>query len=195
MWYTFFMNMSIDDKQLVEQSKTDKEAFSHIYNQYHNNIYNFFFYRFFNAEIAEDLMQETFLRAFSKLDAFEYGKATYKTYLYTIAHNLFVNHIKDGDNSLYELKEIAEDVKQHVNNDMDIFFMWKEIEKLSIMEKDIFLLRYRKDMSVKEIAQITGKTENAVKLVLSKGRKKIKISVLEKDLPKLQGIAWRQELA
>ena len=51
--------------------------------------------------------------------------------------------------------------------------LWRAIEKLPETEKNIMLLKYREGRSVKEIAEITQKSANAVKLVLSRARKKL----------------------
>ena len=55
----------------------------------------------------------------------------------------------------------------------DIESLWKAIGDLSPNEQDVLYLKYRRDLKIAQIAAIVGKSENAVKLCLSRARKKL----------------------
>ncbi|MCB9798296.1 sigma-70 family RNA polymerase sigma factor [Candidatus Nomurabacteria bacterium] len=162
------------DAQLVLQAQHSAQAFATLYTKYADDILWYVYHRLGkDIRKAEEIMQETFLRAFEHLEDFRSGNATYKTYLLRIAHNLLVNHYR----------------KKHIYvplDDQDVTFgddtfsrmmvdeMFERAQKiLSGAEYKVFVMKYQQGYSVREIATFLGKTENAVKLQLSRGRKKL----------------------
>ena len=126
-------------------------------------------------EVAEDLAQETFVKAYQKLPNFRLRAYSYFSYLKTIAHNTLVKYYKKPKTvSLEELGDIAEESAPDKSETKEASeLLWQAIEKLPEAEKNIVLLKYREGRSVKEIAKLAQKSENAVKLVLSRARKKL----------------------
>jgi len=156
-----------------------KSNFQKIYTQYDKKIYNYFYFRTgLNKEISEDLMQETFLKAYDKWEDYEDRGYSYLTYLLKIAHNLLVNYYRDTKPA-EELKEIPLDLVERMENNYDIKLLWQEIKNLSLIEKEIMLLRYKREISIKKIAEICHKSENAVKLIISRAKKKLKQKSIE----------------
>src|SRR5581483_8085265 len=85
----------MDDASLIEQSKTEPAKFEHLYEKYADKVFNYFWYRTgHDWALSEDLMQETFLRAFQHLQKFRNRGYSYLTYLLNIAHNLLVDHYR-----------------------------------------------------------------------------------------------------
>jgi len=188
---TFLKNTFIDptleqyqsrgvDKVLVLAAKEDLKAFSLIYEKYREDMYNYFFHRTDkNSRVAEDLVQETFYRAMKYLDRFTPGNASYKTYLTRIAHNLLVNHYRKQES--VTLSSTDESAQSNVEQEQDALFsleqLWKMVSALSATEQDVLKMKYKEELSVREIADVLGKSENAVKLHLSRARKKLRNQV------------------
>ncbi|MDZ7798849.1 MAG: sigma-70 family RNA polymerase sigma factor [Patescibacteria group bacterium] len=167
-----------------------KENFQEIYQEYYKKVYNYFYYRTgLNGQISEDLMQETFLKAYNKWSEYQDRGYSYLTYLLKIAHNLLVNYYRDL-RPTGQLQEIPFNFIEKLQNDYDIKILWQEIKKLSLIEKEVMLLRYRSELPIKKIAQICHKSENAVKLIISRAKKKLKQKNLEKfsKLPQVDKI-------
>ncbi|MEL6626196.1 MAG: RNA polymerase sigma-70 factor [Bacteroidota bacterium] len=72
--------------------KSEKVAFKKLFDQYYDGIRNFLYYKSGNIELAEDLTQEAFMILWRKRENIDPDKV--KSYLYTIAHNLFLNEVK-----------------------------------------------------------------------------------------------------
>ncbi len=170
-----FMSRS-EDRKLVEAAQVHASIFSEIYLKYHRDIKKYFIYHIKNTEEAEDLTQETFIRAFRYLPHFTVSNASYLTYLKRIAHNLAVNYYRDNKTTLP-----LEDVYQ--TNDPDSLFLdhvfnkeiaEKLLSTLTLVERELITQRYIEDLSIRDIATHLGKTENAVKLLISRLKKKIK---------------------
>lgn len=181
--------MPYADKILIDAAKTDKNNFNKLYEKYYQKVYNYFWFRNgHNREAAEDLMQETFIRAFNDLDNYEWRQCTYLTYLLTIAHNLLANYFRDNSRKKnVELTEnIPEYIREKLDNVLDAEMLWKKIYDLSPTERDVILLKYRRQLSIKEIAMVIGKSENAVKLILSRSRQKIRDISPPQELKRLR---------
>lgn len=185
--------MQQKDIDLIRRAKINPQLFHEIYIKYADKIYNYFWYRTgHQKDIAEDLMQETFIRAFKHLSKFQVRGYSYLTYLMTIAHNILVNYYRT--HKLIPIDEIGNvpvEITSVVNRKIEAEKLWKAVQSLSTLERDVILLRYQKEMSIREIARVMGKTENAIKLLLSRTRKKlaqhpyIKDMVEFKDQPRI----------
>ena len=184
------MDMS-SDAVLVERAKNNPEAFGLLYEKYSERVFHYFYFHVnFRRDVAEDLRQETFLKAFTKLPAFHFSEniSSYLTYLLTISHNLLVNYYRDSQMvlSLDEQPELADSVTTSIEANLDFGVIKKVVQELPLYEKEVFLLRYEIQLSITEIAQAIQKTENAVKLMLSRTRKRLSQNPLLKDMVVLQ---------
>ena len=168
-------NEAEKDEILVKKAQESPEAYEALYKKYGKRVYNYFWYRAGRVkEVAEDLAQETFVKAYQKLPNFRLHAYSYFSYLKTVAHNTLVKYYKKPKMvSLEELGDIAADSPNISEVKEKAELLWQAIEKLPEAEKNIILLKYREGRSVKEIAKMTQKSANAVKLVLSRARKKL----------------------
>ena len=73
-------------------SQPEADAFKALFDRYYDSIRNFLYYKSGSIEQAEDLTQEAFLILWKKRDNIDPDKV--KSYLYTIANNLFLNEVK-----------------------------------------------------------------------------------------------------
>lgn len=180
--------MLLSDIDIIKRAKLNPQVFQEIYIKYADKIYNYFWYRIgHQKDVAEDLMQETFIRAFSHLPKFQIRGYSYLTYLTTIAHNILVNYYRG--HKLIPLEEVGDvpvEITETVNRKLEAEKLWKAIQNLSVLERDVILMRYQKEMPIKEIAKIMGKTENAIKLLLSRTRKKLSQHPYIKDMVKFK---------
>lgn len=171
--------MQFDDRELIEQAKANPDHFEPLYTKYMGRIYTYFWFRVgFQKELAEDCMQETFLRAFKHIADFRERGISYFSYLLTIAHNLLVNYYRQNEHAktvpLDEVDEAVFDsmIDEHTKR-TDSTVLWSAIATLSENERAILTLRYQKDLPIKEIATAVGKSENAVKLIISRAKRKL----------------------
>lgn len=176
--------MQQSDIDIIKRSKVDPQVFQEVYVKYADKIYNYFWYRTgHQKDVAEDLMQETFIRAFQHLSKFQVRGYSYLTYLMTIAHNILVNYYRTRKLiSLEEIGDVPVEITDTVNRKIEAEKLWKAVQSLSTLERDVILMRYQKEMSIKEIARVMDKTENAVKLLLSRTRKKLAQHPYIKDI-------------
>lgn len=172
------------DIDIIKRAKIDPQVFQEVYVKYADKIYNYFWYRTgHQKDVAEDLMQETFIRAFQHLSKFQIRGYSYLTYLMTIAHNILVNYYRTRKMiSLEDIGDMPIEITDTVDRKIEAEKLWRAVQSLSTLERDVILMRYQKEMSIKEIARVMDKTENAIKLLLSRIRKKLAQHPYIKDM-------------
>lgn len=184
------------DRILIEKAKKDPAQFAEIYHKYAPKVYNYIWYRIrHHGDDAEDLMQEVFTRAYRQLPRFQWRGYPYLTYLYRTAHNVLLNYFE----SKKSRREIPEDLEQLeipyeisplLEDRLAVEGLWKAVQRLPEDQKSVLLLYYQQKKKLPEIAHILGKSLNATKLLLSRGRKNLKgyLNITEmadwKDMPK-----------
>ncbi|OHA58712.1 MAG: hypothetical protein A2370_02405 [Candidatus Vogelbacteria bacterium RIFOXYB1_FULL_42_16] len=182
-----------NDKNLVEKAKADRQAFASLYQKYSEKVFNYFWYRLnHDTEVAQDLMQDVFLNSFNNLHKFREEGYSFLTYLLKIAHNLLIDYYKKPkDLSLEDLpQDISDDVPEEITQNFEdsqkekVKKLWQEIQTLPLADRDVLLLHYRKNLKITEIAKIKNKSENAIKLALSRARKKLKEKYDLEQLPR-----------
>lgn len=169
--------MQKSDIDIIKRAKEDSQIFEELYKKYADKVYNYFWYRTgHQKDVAEDLMQETFFRAFKHLNRFQIRGYSYLTYLLTIAHNVLVNYYRSQRmiplSELGEI-EIPSEITDTLERKVEAENLWKAVQDLSSTERDVILMFYQKEMPIKDISRVMGRSENAIKLVLSRARKKL----------------------
>jgi len=173
---------------LVEEAQTgSKAAFEQLMSHFHKDIFRMVYYRIRSSMDAEDLTQEVFMRAYKNISSLK-EVDRFRSWLFQIA----LNRIRDFNRkrrfrSLFgafgDTRETAEtpatasDQPEALDNLMARDF-WKQIElflnKLSRMEREVFLLRFMDNFSIKEISQTLAKSESTVKTHLYRSIGKFK---------------------
>ena len=170
------------DRKIIDGAKRDPGQFGELYRRYEPRVFGFFCRRVSSREVAKDLTQETFLKAFRSLHRYNHRGYPYSSYLFTIARNLLINH--------YRRKKTVslDDMDQHpyfeptYQKRLDGGLVWKATKTMSPIERVVLEERYRKGKSVREISEVVNKSENAVKLILSRARKKLRKNPVTKGL-------------
>ena len=170
--------MENSDVDIIKRAKANSQIFEELYRKYADKVYNYFWYRTgHQKDVAEDLMQETFYRAFKHLSRFQIRGYSYLTYLLTIAHNILANYYRSQ--KMIPMSELGDDfdvpaeITDSLERKIEAEALWRAIQDLSPTERDAILMRYQKEMSIKDISRIMNRSENAVKLILSRARKKL----------------------
>ena len=170
--------MENSDVDIIKRAKANSQIFEELYRRYADKVYNYFWYRTgHQKDVAEDLMQETFYRAFKHLSRFQIRGYSYLTYLLTIAHNILANYYRSK--KMIPMSELGDDfdvpaeITDSLERKIEAEALWRAIQDLSPTERDAILMRYQKEMPIKDISRVMARTENAVKLILSRARKKL----------------------
>ncbi len=153
----------------------DRAAFGRLYAQYHPMVYKFAYFRTGKRQQAEDIAQQTFVRALTRLETFHWTGKDIGAWFLTIARNLIADYFKS---STYQ-RELLTDASPHeggtaahpvVTSAATAYIMsWEEtvvrrfLKMLNPEQHECLTLRYLDGLSVRETAERMGKNEGAIK--------------------------------
>lgn len=164
------------DVELVQATlAADEAAFAVLLERYLSLIKGFLFQLTRDREVAEDLTQETFIKAWKHLRRFD-QKRSFKTWLFTIAHNnardFFRKHKEISFTALSSDEEnnFGEDIAdQNILSDevlarSDVVHEIDQVlAEMPVAYRTLLLLHFREDLSLQEIATMLGEPYNTIK--------------------------------
>lgn len=135
-------------------------------------------------QLAEDATQETFIKILKFKDSFN-NRSSLKTWMCRIAINTCKNLTRNSwfkilKTNLTEAQPIV--INDFSNNVIDKHGLIHTISSLGAKDKEVIILYYYNDLSIKEISFAIGKSENTVVQRLSRARKKLKVILSEEEL-------------
>lgn len=162
------------DKYIKEFSDWELNNFGIIYDYYIKKIYDYFYYRLMNIEISEDLTSEIFMKIFMTESGFSWStEKEFSNWIYRIAHNKLIDYYrKDKQDIGFDELNIEpwfeENNADKIDNKTKIEEIMEFLNNVPETQKDILIMRIWDDLSYKEIAQITGKSIDNCKKIVSR---------------------------
>lgn len=154
----------------------ERKLLTLVYEKYHRELYLYIYSLSRNHHIAEDLTQETFLKALLSLPE---GHGNIRAWLYMVARNLFFNYREKASRnvSLEEEMERADEEKDLLANMIENerkLQLYQALKKLDMKKREILLLQYFGDLSQKEIAAVLHITPENVRVLAYRAKKELK---------------------
>ena len=180
-----------EEKLLLEKIKKDPKEFGVLFDQYYNKIFGYVLRRTLDYDLASDIVAETFLKAFLKINSFKWKDISISSWLFKIATNE-VNYFYRKqkyfpasldlllDSSEFDVRnrESFEEEKTRIEKELkghnDFIQVQKMLEQLPVKYQEVIALKYFEEKSIKEISEILGKKEGTVKSLISRGLKKLR---------------------
>lgn len=167
--------------------KIDEKAFLKAYEIFAPKIFRHVYFRVSSKEDAEDLTSQVFLKSWVYLKDSRNKIKDLKSFLYRTTHNLIVDYYRKKARTPFVINEEFEnkffyekDIVQRVNDQEELKMVRGAISKLKKDFRDIIVLRYVDDLSIKEISKITNKSRNAIYITLSRAIKELQFITREK---------------
>ena len=174
-----------NSRDLVKRVKAGEEAaYAELVNLYSDRIYNLALRILRRNDEAADVLQETFIKVFEKIDTFD-GRSDFFTWIYRIATNLSLMKMRKNKRTVLtdedleaqfdrpdsaEIQEwrslplqnlLTEEFRRHLD---------RAVDSLSEIYRSVFVLRDLENLSIKETSNILGITETNVKVRLKRAR-------------------------
>ncbi len=162
-----------DEELVVAYAEGNNSAFDILLNRHRTNVYSYIYFIVRNRELAEDIFQETFVKAIITIKQGRYTEnGKFRAWISRIAHNLIIDNFRQEKNEqtvsnddcevdLFNNSKLSDGtiedmmVKEQILSDVK-----RLIEYLPDNQKEVLVLRYYQDLSFKEIADITGVSIN-----------------------------------
>lgn len=179
--------MTLDDAAAVERARSgDQDAFRVLVDKHSRSLYRLAYRMTGKPEDAEDVVQETFIRAYRQLSRFE-ARSNVSTWLYRIAFNCAVDFLRSRPRreSATEVETLERLAPAATGPTMDDLVYAGEIGErmqlalgdLSEKERAAFLMRHYHGCSIEEIGSTLGMKTNATKHSIFRAVKKMRVAM------------------
>ncbi len=170
------------DQYLIDQTLAgNTQAYGVLVEKYQDFIFTIVVRMVKVKEEAEEVAQDTFIKAFESLESFR-GDSKFSSWLYSIAYRKALDRLRK--NKRYQTSPLIEEITETDATDLDNALQQLEVKERSLkiqecikqlpeIEAALITLYYFEEQSVKEIAQVTELSEDNIKVKLYRSRKKL----------------------
>ena len=169
--------MKTDDELIAAYEAGDEPAFAELLDRYLDSVYSFALRLTGSKEEADDVAQETFLKAWKSLKKYNQSSSKFKTWLFRIARNTSIDFLRKkkhvpfsqfetegGVNVLTETIPDTEELPDQLLMKLeDANELHAVLERLPPKAREILLLYYTNDFTFEEIGSMLGEPANTVK--------------------------------
>jgi RNA polymerase sigma-70 factor (ECF subfamily) len=155
------MTPGADDRLRIEDAQRDPSRFGELYEENFYRVYAYIARRVRGRHEAEDLTADVFREALASLGRFEWRGVPFVAWLLRIASRTVADHYKrsgrEAGQPVHELEPIVpQEIERHV-------ILFQLVDRLPDAQARVIRLRFVEQKSIKEIAQVLGRSEGAVK--------------------------------
>ena len=168
-----------EHKLIARTQQGDPESFNPLVTKYQNHIYTLIRKQVQDPEIAKNLTQETFLKAFRAINTFR-GDSAFYSWIYRIARNICIDFQRkqQAEQDIDPLHTVDEHRITDTHSDPGDILQKQELRQmlrdaiahLPPTRKRVFLLRYAQQLPIKKIAALLNKSEGTIKTHLRNAR-------------------------
>ncbi|MDC3413088.1 RNA polymerase sigma factor SigX [Aquibacillus sp. 3ASR75-11] len=165
--------------------------FQELYDSYHTSLYQFIFYMVKEKELAEDLIQEVYIKVLKSYHTFK-GDSSEKTWLFSIARHVVIDYFRKQSSKKSRIMEYFDfGEKGHIMKDNqplpeEIALQNDEMKRIyqcldlcTVDQKSVLVLRYIQSFSIQETADILGWSVSKVKTTQHRAIKALKVLLEE----------------
>ena len=162
-----------DDMLVTLYLEGNNSAFDTLLNRHQDRLFNYIFFLVRSREVAEDIFQETFVKAITTLQQGRYqNDGKFSAWITRIAHNLVIDQFRvernentvSNDEMEYDILNDAKLSEGNIENRMVNEQVLKDvralIDELPDCQREVVFMRYYQDLSFKDIADMTGVSIN-----------------------------------
>jgi RNA polymerase sigma factor (sigma-70 family) len=162
-------------------------AYSGIVETHKNRVYNLAFRICCNHEEAEEISQDSFLKAYRALGSFR-RKSSFSTWLYRIVYNTAISHVRTKKREILSLEDFPASTadfigtgttEEEAENEYRRSLLNFAFQKISDEDRSLITLHYYEEMSIEEMSEVTGISKSNIKVKLFRARQKM-LQVIEK---------------
>lgn len=168
-----------ESELILNCQKGDKQAFQSLISLYYPYVAKFLHKLTADESLSEDLTQEVFLKVIRNIEKFDiYGKATFATYVLTIAKNLYIDHLRkdrhlrDSWNEQDLISSV--NVEELIIKNMQAKEIMEMLEALPPEQAEAIKLKYLEQLTLNEIAERFACEPKTIKSRIHNGTVKLR---------------------
>jgi RNA polymerase sigma factor (sigma-70 family) len=162
-------------------------AFTYILDRHKDKAFNLAFRICGNREEAEEITQDSFLKAYRSLNGFKM-KSSFATWLYRIVYNTSISYVRAKKKGVLSLEDFPADAtdfardnssEEEADREYQKALVGFALQKINEEERGLITLYYYEEMSTEEISEVTGISKSNIKVRLFRARQKM-LEIIEK---------------
>jgi len=162
----------VDEAQLVDRAKREREAFGQLYDRYVRRVYGAIYARVGNRAEAEDLTAQVFLKALENLSRLDASRGGFGPWIFGIARNLVVDRHRRKSRRVtipveaapaWQEPRTSDGLEQAAIGKQRGGHLWARVMELPAAQRQVIELRFVQGLKTEEIASVMGRSAAAVK--------------------------------
>lgn len=170
-----------EERLLIEAAQRDPGRFAELYDQHFHRVYAYIARRVSDRAEVQDLTAHVFHQALANLGKFKWRGAPFITWLYRIASNALSDQRK---RRMREVHSESNSLEGTVEMDVEAVerraVLFEAVQTLPADQKDVIIMRFAQDMSIRDIADHLGRSEGAVKQLQFRGLENLRARLAHK---------------
>ncbi len=161
----------------------DREAFIEAYDLYVDQIYRFIYFKVSSSDEAHDLTSAVFLKTWNYIQTNSLKDVnTLRALIYKIARTSVIDHYRknyqvdsiDDKERKIDIPDSRQDILRQVEISSDLEIIEKKLRELKYEYREVIILRFIDELTIKEIAEIVDKTKTNTRVLLHRATKSLK---------------------
>ncbi|WP_270182525.1 RNA polymerase sigma factor SigX [Alkalihalobacillus sp. CinArs1] len=174
------------------------ETFDRLYNDYHATLFQFLFYMVKNRAVAEELVQEVYIKVLRSYHSYE-ERSNEKTWLLTIARNVAIDYLRTHNRRTSRWLSKFEFNKQNTKDDTplpeeivmqkeDVQAIYHSLKNCTLDQQQVLILRYIQEFTVNETAEVLQWSVSKVKTTQHRAIKALRELLDDQMKTNLKGV-------
>jgi RNA polymerase sigma-70 factor (ECF subfamily) len=158
----------------------EEQAIAELYDHYAPHIYSYLYRRVHDAQLAEDLTSDVFVRVLQALQSEQFWHTSFRAWLYRIAHNQVIDHYRQQTRQQTQMPQFpieehleTADIEENGSNPADdldarhdardvVYGLEAALNQLTPEQQQVLVLRFGEQMKIQEVAEVMHKTNGAI---------------------------------
>ncbi|MFH0756797.1 MAG: RNA polymerase sigma factor [Bacteroidota bacterium] len=170
----------LKDNEIILKIKNDNTSkyFEELYKRYYLKVLDKCYSIVKNRPVAKELAEDIFSKVFEKLPTFK-QRSSFSSWLYAVTYNHCIDYLREKNkihypnwNRDHEIPEIIDETEEAIE-EINYENLMEVIERIHPEEKALLLMKYKDDLSMKQIAVALRISEDAAKMRLKRARTRV----------------------
>ncbi|MDB4940388.1 MAG: polymerase ECF-type sigma factor, polymerase sigma-70 factor, subfamily [Candidatus Doudnabacteria bacterium] len=153
---------------ILKAKKGEEQAFGELYELYFDKIFKFIYYRVSHKEVAEDLTEDVFIKAWTSIKTVK--ENSFSGWLYQIAKNKVIDYYRQKKatvdiEEIQNILESDENLSENTNTIIEKRVFMEALKQLTPEQQIIIKLKFIEDLDNSEISDLISKSEGSIRVV------------------------------